>query len=68
MLSVNVIIHGVVKVSYFSQLNIHGEFINSLSSYEGGFISSIRIVGFHGSLLRASNNAAVGVFRTLSNI
>lgn len=45
MLTTDVIIHGVVKVSYFSQLTIHGEFTNSLLPTKSGFISSIRDVG-----------------------
>lgn len=65
MLTINVIIHCVVQVSYFSQLIIHGEFINSLLSLKSSFIPSIQDQGSHDSLLLASNNAAGGLFRTL---
>ena len=57
--SINVIIHGVVKVSYFPQFNIHGE---------SGFISSIWNAGSHGPKLLVSDNAARSVIRTLPNI
>ena len=66
MLTINVVIHGLVMFSYFSQLII--EFINSLLPLKSGSISSIRDAGLHDSVLLASNNEATDVFRTLSNI
>ena len=50
MLTINIIIHGGVKVYYFSQLIVHGDFINSLSPFESGFLSSIQDAGLHGSV------------------
>ena len=55
MLTINAIIHGVVKVSCFSSFIIHCEFINSLPPLESGFICSIRDAGSHGSMLLGSN-------------
>ena len=66
MLTINVVIHGLVMFSYFSQLII--EFINSLLPLKSGSISSIRDAGLHDFVLLASNNEATDVFRTLSNI
>ena len=68
MLTIGVIVYGIVKVSYFSQLIIHSEFIISLSPLESGFISSIWDAGSHGPMLLASDNAVRSVIRTLSNI
>ena len=70
MFTINVIIYGVVKVevSYFLQLILYDEFINSLSPLESGFISSPQEADSYGSMLLASNNASRGLFRTLSNI
>ena len=68
MLTINAIIHGVMKISYFSQSFIHGEFIISLLPLESGFVSSIQDSGSHGSLLVGSNNTARDVCRTLSNV
>ena len=68
MLTTNVIIHGVMKISYFSQSFIHDEFITSLLPLESGFVSSIQDSGLHGSFLVGSNNTARDVFRTLSNV
>ena len=68
MLTIYVITNGVVKVFYFSQLIICDEFISRLSSFESGFISSIRDSGLHASMLLVSKNAARILFRTLSSM
>ena len=41
----------MVKVTYFSQLIIHDDFINSLLPVESAFVSSIWDAGLHGSVL-----------------
>lgn len=58
----------MVKVTYFSQLIIHDDFINSLLPVESAFVSSIWDAGLHGSILLASNNVARSLSRTQSKI
>ena len=43
MLTINVIIHDVMKISYFSQSFIHDEFIISLLPLESGFVLLFKI-------------------------
>lgn len=68
MFTIEVIVHGVMKFSYFSQLIIYNEFINSLASLESGFVSVGDAPSHEFFILLASIHAARGVLETLANI
>ena len=51
MLTINVVIYGAVKVSYFPQLIIQSEFISSLWHLESDFIYPVPDAGSHRSVL-----------------